>query len=163
MPKDLGEGLYLTAVGMGVVFFCLAALMLVLLVLRKLFPGEEVAESVETQEAPAVVGTEVAQQASKGLASVEVQEPLAALQGSTEGRTVGVEVAVMAVAKYLATEQQEQVGQAPAVDRATTPSQEGSDWKTQGRDLSRGNQGRRPPPYGEKTQSAYPLKDSVKE
>ena len=44
MPVDLGDGLYLALVGMGLVFLSLVAFMLILLALQKLFPGEEVAE-----------------------------------------------------------------------------------------------------------------------
>ena len=155
MPKDLGEGLYLTAVGMGVVFFSLIILMLILIVLKKLFPGEEVAESAETEEAPAAIGMEVARHATGG--------PLAASEGPTEGGVLGTQVAAMAVAKYLAMEQQGQVEQAPVMDRAATLSQEDSRGSTSGRDSAWGNQGRRPPPYGQKTQSAYQPKDSVRE
>lgn len=148
MPESLGDGLYLTAVGMGVVFFCLAALMLVLLALQKLFPGEEVAESSEMEAAPSAVVTAVAQQSREALASVGLKEQAATHEIPTEGMAARAKVAAMAVATYLAAEQQAE--QAAAVDHANSPFQESRDWKTLGRDLSWENQGRRPPPYGRK-------------
>lgn len=91
---------------------------------------------------------------------------LATAQGPAEGRAVGAQVAIMAVAKYLAMEQQEQVERPPAADvvgRDAASSQGDSPRSTLERDPAWVNQGRRPPPYGEKAQSAYPPKDSVKD
>ena len=56
MPEELGDGLYLALVGMGLVFFSLVVFMLILLALQRLFPGEEVAEVVEEDYDPAVTG-----------------------------------------------------------------------------------------------------------
>ncbi|MFH1560676.1 MAG: OadG family protein [Chloroflexota bacterium] len=161
MPEELGEGLYLAAAGMGLVFLSLLAFMLILFALRKFFPSEEVAESIETEEAPAAVETEEAQQASEEPAPAELRA--AAPDGAIGGRIPGAKIAAIAVGVYLATEQEEHVDQAPVVDRAAIPSLNDSAWNILGRDPSWGSQGRRPPPYGRSTRSTYPPKDSVKE
>jgi Na+-transporting methylmalonyl-CoA/oxaloacetate decarboxylase gamma subunit len=178
MPEDLGDGLYLALVGMGLVFFSLVAFMLILLALRNLFPSEEVAEVVETDEDPvAVVITDddpvvaviadddpVAaaireaeaeeEPAIAGWANAGWQEQTAAPDDPTNGRVSGAKVAAIAVALYLAMEQEGDVEH---------PTVLPSDWSTQGRAAHWASQGRRPQAYGQRSQSAYPPRNRLRE
>jgi Na+-transporting methylmalonyl-CoA/oxaloacetate decarboxylase gamma subunit len=163
MPEDLGEGLYLTAVGMGLIFLSLVVIMLVLLALRRLFPGEEVAESIETDEALVTVERVKEQQASDQRSPGELQEPSADSGGPTEGRMPGAKIAAMAVALYLAMEQEEYGTHTPVVSSAWTPAQNYSGWGVLGRASQWGSQGRRPQAYGQRSQSAYPPRGRLRE
>jgi Na+-transporting methylmalonyl-CoA/oxaloacetate decarboxylase gamma subunit len=163
MPEDLGEGLYLTAVGMGLIFLSLIVIMLILLALRRLFPGEEVAESIETDEALATVEREGELQASDQRSPAELQEPSAAPGGPADGRIPGVKIAAMAVALYLAMEQEEYVAHSTVETDAWPPSQNYSGWSIRGRASQWESQGRRPPAYGQRSQSSYPPRGRLRE
>ena len=164
MTEELGEGLNLAAVGMGLVFFTLLAFMLILFALQKLFPGEEVDEDVETEEAPAQVG--ITQEAQPVVATP--QEPsapvVAAPAGSIAGhRIAGGKIAAMAVAMYLSMEQEESVANTPVSSTTVGASQSRNGWTTQGRDSLRQSQGHRPKAYGQKSHSAYSQKTGTRE
>ena len=161
MTEELGEGFYLAAVGMGLVFLTLLIFMLILFALRKLFPGEEVAEDVETDEAPTEVGVIMEeQQVSVQPVMATTQEPSATVvtpsAGSIAGdRIPGGKIAAMAVAMYLAMEQEESAANTPVPTAAVGTSHVRSNWTTRGRDALRQSQGHRPQPYGQKSHSAY--------
>ena len=169
MAEELREGLDLAVVGMGLVFLTLVVFMLILFALRKLFPGEDVAEDVETDEAPAEVGAiEEAQQVSVHPVVATTQEPSATVAttsgGSIPGRSMpGEKIAAMAVAMYLAMEQEESAANTPVPTTTVGTSQSRSDWTTQGRDALRQSQGHRPQPYGQKGHSAYSPKTGLRE
>ena len=164
MPEDLGEGLELAAVGMGLVFFTLVIFLLILLALRKLFPGEEVAEIIETDGASEEAGPiEEAQPVSVELAIATPQEPSAAAVAPTGVSMSGGKIAAMAVAMYLAMEQEERTANTPAATTGGNPSQEPSAWSNLGRPSLWESQGRRPQAYGEKSHSAYSPRDGSRE
>ena len=163
MAEELREGLDLAVVGMVLVFLTLVIFMLILFALRKLFPGEEVVEDVETDEVTAKVGvTEGAQQVSVQPIVATTQEPPATVVAASGGSMSGGKIAAMAVAIYLAMEQEESAANTP-VSTATVgtfPSRRG--WSNLGRSSLWESQGRRPQAYGEKSHSAYPPKDRVR-
>ena len=148
---------------MAVVFAALVVFMLILMALQKLFPGEEmemeVLEAAEASEAPqvAVVNSDE-----------EAPEPVAVMDNGAGGRIPGSQIAAMAVALYLAMEQEEQ-GQLTSIAvtepvSATAPvptptpvaAPHGrSSWGRIGREALLDTQGRRAPSYGNRPQSAY--------
>ena len=167
MPEDLGKGLYLALVGMGLVFFSLVAFMLILLALRRLFPSEEIAEAIETDEDPVMAAIKE-MEAEEEPATVErspaeFQGQLAPPGGPTGGRIPGAKVAAIAVALYLAMDQEGDVAHPPVVPNAWTPSRDYSDWSIQGRASHWESQGRRPQAYGQRSQSAYPPRNRLRE
>ena len=167
MPEDLGDGLYLALVGMGLVFLSLVAFMLILLALRSLFPSEEVAEIVETDEDPVAAAIREAEAEEEPAieegATARLQEQKAAPDGPTNGRISGARVAAIAVAMYLAMEQEENVAHPPGVPSTWTPSQDYSGWSSLGRASLWGSQGRRPQAYGQRSQGAYPPRSRLRE
>ena len=167
MPENLGEGLYLALVGMGLVFLSLVFFMLILLALQKLFPGEEVAEDIETEEdtvARTIREMEADEEPEiEELAPPRLQEPTEAPSDPTNGRLAGAKIAAIAVAMYLAMEQEGDVAQPPVVPSAWTPSLDHSGWSILGRTSLWGSQGRRPQAYDQKSQSAYPPRNRLRE
>ena len=159
MAEELGEGLNLAAVGMGLVFLTLLAFMLILFALQKLFPGEEVDEDVETEEAPAQVG--VTQEAQPVVATP--QEPSAPVVAAPAGSIAGGKIAAMAVAMYLSMEQEESAANTPVSSTTVGASRSRNGWTTQGRDSLRQSQGHRPQAYGQKSHSAYSQKTGTRE
>jgi Na+-transporting methylmalonyl-CoA/oxaloacetate decarboxylase gamma subunit len=162
MAEDMGEGLYLAAAGMGIVFLTLLVFMMILFALRKLFPGEEVPE--DTAEDAAEV--RVIQEAQRVMSTT--QEPSAAgaiaSAGSTvAGRIAGSRIAAMAVAMYLAMEQEEMAATILVSNTAVGASWNRSNWTTQGRDSFRQSQGHRPQAYGQKSHSAFSSKTGLRE
>ena len=163
IPENLAEGLNLAGAGMAVVFAALVVFMLILMALQKLFPGEEmemeVLEAAEASEAPqvAVVNSDE-----------EAPEPVAVIDNGAGGRIPGSQIAAMAVALYLAMEQEEQAqptaiavtepvsatAPVPTLTPAAAPHGRSS-WGRIGREAFLDTQGRRAPSYGNRPQSAY--------
>ena len=177
MPEDLGDGLYLTLVGMGLVFLSLVVFMLTLLALQRLFPSEEVAEVIETDEDPVAAAITDYDPVAAAIREAEadedpaieeqaparLQEHTEALGSPTNGRISGAKVAAIAVATYLAMEQEERgVAQPPVVPSAWAPNQDHSGWSILGRASLWGNQGRRPQSYDQRSQSAYPPRSRLR-
>ncbi len=163
IPENLTEGLNLAGTGMAVVFAALVVFMLILMALQKLFPGEEmeleVLEPAKAPEAPqvAVVNSDE-----------EAPEPVAVMDSGAGGRIPGSQIAAMAVALYLAMEQEEQAQTTPiaatepvsATAPFPTPTPVAapygrSSWGRIGREALLDTQGRRAPSYGHRSQSAY--------
>ena len=48
MTDNINEGIYIPGVGMGLVFLTLVVFMIILLVLNKIFPGEEITDEVDS-------------------------------------------------------------------------------------------------------------------
>jgi Na+-transporting methylmalonyl-CoA/oxaloacetate decarboxylase gamma subunit len=169
MTEEMGEGLYLAAVGMGVVFFTLVVFMLILFALGKLFPGEEVPEDIETDEAPGEVGVIMEEQQVRPQPVVaNIQEPsatgAAASAGSiAAGSIAGSRIAAMAVAMYLAMEQEERAANALVSSTTVGTAQSRGEWTARGRDSLKQSQGQRPQAYGQKTHSAYSQKPGLRE
>ena len=145
MPADLREGLYLTGVGMGVVFFALSGLLLVVVALQRLFPGKETPPSSQGGEAP---GQEL--EAREKHTPTELPQPLQATSSQSYGGETGAQIAAIAAAAYLSMEQEGQ----PETARREVPkppvSQPSSTWGTRARMTLMESQSRRPPPYGRK-------------
>ena len=155
MPEDLGKGLYLAGAGMGLVFLALFAFFLIILALRKLFPGEEPAP--EGQEVPQ------GQPEKEAVPTVAIEAPVAAAPQPVAPQPAvamaGPRVAAMAVALYLAMEQEEQLRQ-PLGALESVPTQAplplgASSWSAQGRESLMANQGRRPSAYGQRSHTPY--------
>lgn len=164
MSGEMGEGLRLAAVGMGLVFLTLLVFMLILFALRKLFPGEEMDEDVETVEAPPKVGVAEVGVIIEAQQAVAIpQEPSAAVVTASTGSIAGGKIAAMAVAMYLSMEQEESAMNTPVSSTTMSTSQSRSKWTTQGRDSLRQSQGHRPQAYGQKIHSAYSQKTGVRE
>ncbi|MBI2856489.1 MAG: OadG family protein [Chloroflexi bacterium] len=147
MPEDLGEGLYLTGVGMGLVFLALVAFMLILLALRRFFLDEEPAP--ERQEVPR---GQPEQEAIPATATEVSPAP-----GPQSAAAIpGPRVAAMAVALYLAMEQEEQpLGAEDPLRPQPAPSQHATSWSAQGRASLMASHGRRPPAYGQRPHTPY--------
>ncbi len=166
MTEELREGLYLAATGMGLVFLSLLAFMLILIALGKLFPGEEVEEvdaAVETLEAAVQEAAQEAQPAPVELAPAAPPEQAAPAPAPPQGGMSGAKIAAMAVAMYLAMEQEEVAAAVPVVaplilDLSRTPSE----WGSQGRASLWQSQGRRPQAYGQRSYGAYSPGEGVR-
>ncbi len=166
MTEELREGLYLAATGMGLVFLSLLAFMLILIALGKLFPGEEVEEvdaAVSTLEAAAQEPALEAQPAPVELAPAAPPEQAAPAAAPQQGGVSGVKIAAMAVAMYLAMEQEEIAASVPVVappilDLSRVPSE----WGSQGRASLWQGQGRRPQAYGQRSYSPYSPGEGVR-
>ena len=173
MTEELREGLNLAATGMGLVFLSLLAFMLILIALGKLFPGEEVEEvdaAIDTLEAAAREPAQEAQPAPVELAPAAPQEqaaplpePAAPAPAPPQAGVSGAKIAAMAVAMYLAMEQEDIAARVPVVappilDLSRTPS----GWSSQGRASLWQSQGRRPQAYGQRSYGAYSPGEGVR-
>ncbi|MDP6493836.1 MAG: OadG family protein [Dehalococcoidia bacterium] len=160
MTEELVEGLYLAAVGMGLVFLTLVAFMLILFALQKLFPGEEVVDDTSADKASVEVRvTDGAQQASAQPSSSIAQEPSVTVIAPSGDSMIGEKIAAMTAATYLAMEQEDNSVGTSVVAATPRPSQGASDWVSQSRALGWQSQGQRPQPYGQKSHSAYPPRE----
>ncbi len=171
LPESFYEGLNLAGTGMALVFVTLVVFMLILMTLNKLFPGEEL-ELEPTATSP-VAETSTEQQAAAVAPEVEVTEPPAPPELQPAGVIPGSQIAAMAVAIYLAMEQEEQSyrpvewpepevalvsASAPAPDQGAAPDdmlQPRSGWGASGRAAFRETQGRRAPSYNHRPQSPF--------
>ncbi len=168
VPENLAEGLNLAGTGMALVFAALVVFMLILMALQKLFPGEEIEEEEFPEAAEPELVAEVIQVTETAPVVEEAPEPPAVAVEQTVGRIPGSQIAAMAVAIYLAMEQQPQpvavvaaepvLAQAPSSasppSPATTPYGRSS-WGRIGREAMLESQGRRAPAYGNRPQSAF--------
>ena len=166
VPENLAEGLNLAGTGMALVFAALVVFMLILMALQKLFPGEEIEPEVSEVAAPEPVA-EAIQVAETAPVVEEAPEPPAPAVEQPGGRIPGAQIAAMAVAIYLAMEQQERsqppavavaeqpvAAQPPASQPAATPYGRSS-WGRIGREAMLDSQGRRAPSYGHRPQSPF--------
>ncbi|MDA0988735.1 MAG: OadG-related small transporter subunit [Chloroflexi bacterium] len=156
MPEELGEGLSLAATGMGMVFLTLVIFLLILLALRTLFPGEETTETIENDEATVSGFIEESQQASIEPAPAIQRQPSTTSVAPPAGSIPGAKIAAMAVAMYLAMEQEEGAASTLVATTAGGPPQSISTWGIQGRTALWQSQGGRPQAYDQKGHSAYP-------
>ena len=178
MSAELTEGLKLAGTGMALVFTTLVALMLILYALGRLFPGESAEEpaaepevtpaaaNVDEQATEAIEPPPVEAQPAPVVAATAAPQPAVVAPAVRQG-VFGAKIAALAVAVYLAMEQEEAPhaeAQASVVKDAalqTDPrrQQPSSSWGSMGRAALWSSQGRRPPAYGQKPHSAYnPLK-----
>ena len=58
MTDNINEGIYISGIGMGLVFLTLVVFMIILLVLNKIFPGEEIADEVDSKSADVMESAE---------------------------------------------------------------------------------------------------------
>lgn len=174
MSAEFTEGLRLAGTGMGLVFATLVALMVILFALGRLFPGEETEEAIEEPDtqAPGALD-EAAAPATEQPSSIEASaepatepapapQPTAIAAPARDG-VPGSKVAALAVAVYLAMEQEEseRAGAMTAPSTAAAShanpqqSQPTSNWGSLGRAALWRSQGRRPSAYGHRGHSAY--------
>ena len=151
--------------------------MIILFALGRLFPGEEAeeAEAPESQstaaldeaaapvaEPPAPIEAPPQVEASPPPAPVPAPAPPVAIEAQSREGVPGSKVAALAVAVYLAMEQEESelADAAPvlvsASQAAPQPAELTSNWSNLGRAALWRSQGRRPSAYGERTHSAFP-------
>ena len=140
---------------MGLVFVALLAFLLIMLLLQKLFPDEEVQ--------PDEVGD------GGGFATGEVASVGQAVEVQTLDGLAGAQIAAMAVALYMSMEDEEsgehsdrQEGEDVAVTApaaAPTEPPAASNWTLRGRTALMESQSRRPPPFGQKLHSGYSQRD----
>ena len=143
------------------VFLALLAFLLIMVALQRLFPDEG-APSGESGfgGVDAAVGED---------AITEPAEPTQPAAVHSTGVLPGAQIAAMAVALYLSTEQEEsgersneQGGCEVAVTTSASvplPPTAVSNWTVRGRTALMESQSRRPPPYGQKLHSAYSQRD----
>ena len=175
MSAEFTEGLRLAGAGMGLVFATLVSLMVILFALGRLFPGEESEEAVEVPDthAPAaqdeaaapIAETPTLSEAPEAPATEPAPAPQpAAIAAPARDGVPGSKVAALAVAVYLAMEQEEAERAGAMLARSTAtathvdtqPSQLTSNWSSLGRAAMWRSQGRRPSAYGHRAHSAYP-------
>ena len=135
---NLLEGLYLAGVGMGLVFASLMAFLLVLLVIRRLYPDSDTQSEQKKH-------SELSENDSNkfyGPPGNQGQEP-------TTSSPDGEKIAAMAVAVYMQMEEEENMGQLVSSESDTFSIQ--SNWKVDGRNALMSSQGHRPNMYGERS------------
>lgn len=138
MPEELGKGLYLAGVGMGLVFAALVVFMVVLFVLKRVFPGEDVPETtLPSVEASGVVEQALAPEMAASPATLEyVSIP-------------GARIAVAAVGAYMAMEYGfDPADPGPVLLTGQEQSSGRSAWAQGGRVSLVESQGHRPLPQG---------------
>tara|TARA_B100000029_G_scaffold66677_1_gene59567 strand:+ start:1559 stop:2020 length:462 start_codon:yes stop_codon:yes gene_type:complete len=137
---NLIEGLYLAGVGMGLVFASLLAFLLVLLVIRRIYPDLDTTSEEEMHQ-------EQLDHRST-LSDVPTSDKVEVMPiGSPDGS----KIAAMAVAIYMQMEEEESIGQLvhTKVDALSIQS----NWRLDGRNSLMSTQGRRPARYGERSNS----------
>jgi Na+-transporting methylmalonyl-CoA/oxaloacetate decarboxylase gamma subunit len=155
MPEELGDGLYLAGIGMGLVFVALVVFLLILLALRRFFPGEEVPPESQGGSGSPVVEMAEADQAGQASAATGLASPPATPVGPDYGKIPGARIAAVAVATYLAMEQEEHPQQDPIAPVQETSSPSHSTWGDRGRAAILDSQGHRPPAYGQRPRSPH--------
>ena len=136
--EKLLEGLYLAGVGMGLVFASLVAFLLVLLVIRRVYPDSD----TQSEQKMNAELSENDSNKFEGPVADQSQEPTKALVD-------GEKIAAMAVAVYMQMEEEENIGQLVSSQSDTFSIQ--SNWKLDGRNALMGSQGHRPNMYGERS------------
>ena len=140
MTDNLAEGVYLSGIGMGLVFLTLVAFMLILLLLKRIFPGDDMAEDEDTNNSEQDVildgnlnfdGTNMNAQQNQG------------------SQGLGAKIAAIAVSLYLATEKDETL----SISAENFGRQ--SKWNKSGRESFWDSQGGRSEPYGRRTYTPY--------
>ena len=156
MPEELGDGLYLAGIGMGLVFVALVIFLLILLALRRFFPGEDAPPESQGGTGPPAPETAESTQAGQVIAAPGLAQPPATPGGPDYGRIPGARIAAVAVATYLAMEQEEHPQQDPVAPAQEAPSPSRSTtWGDRGRAAMLDSQGHRPPAYGQRPRSPH--------
>ncbi len=135
---NLLEGLYLAGVGMGLVFASLMAFLLVLLVIRKVYPDSDTQSEQKMH-------SELSENDSNKFDSLpgdQGEEP-------TTLSPNGEKIAAMAVAVYMQMEEEENMSHLVSSQNDTFSIQ--SNWKVDGRNALMSSQGHRPNMYGERS------------
>ena len=135
---NLLEGLYLAGVGMGLGFASLMAFLLVLLVIRRVYPDSDTQSEQKMH-------SELSENDSNKFDSLpgdQGEEP-------TTLSPNGEKIAAMAVAVYMQMEEEENMSQFVSSQNDTFSIQ--SNWKVDGRNALMSSQGHRPNMYGERS------------
>ena len=159
MPVNLANAAYIAYTGMALVFITLAIFLVVLLVLQKLFPVQQVTTAVESNVNISPVGI-LSERMSKGESMNLSSEESSVLGGeSSEISTTGQQIAAMSVALYMAMEKEQATANLHQENVSDSQLHGHSGWSIQGRTSLWNSQGRRPPPYDNKPHSAYSQED----
>ena len=140
MTDNINEGIYIAGVGMGLVFLTLVVFMIILLVLNKIFPGEEITDEIDSK---AVADLESA--ASVNDIDMNFTGPL--------DKGLGSRIAAMAVGLYLTMEEDKVVTIADASNEI-----EARAWNKESQNSFWNSQGSRPTAYGSRTYKPYDSK-----
>ena len=137
MTDNINEGIYVDGVGMGLVFLTLVVFMIILLVLNKIFPGEEIAGEVDSKSANVVESAETVNDIDMNYSG-----PL--------DKGLGSRIAAMAVSLYLTTEEDKVVTIADVSNEG-----EATAWHKESQNAFWNSQGSRPSAYGSRTYKPY--------
>ncbi|MCL0032107.1 OadG family protein [Dehalococcoidia bacterium] len=137
MTDNINEGIYIAGVGMGLVFLTLVVFMIILLVLNKIFPGEEIADEVDSKSSNDV-----------GLAEADNEMDMNHTGPLDEG--LGSKIAAMVVGLYLTMEEDKVVTITDASNEVAA-----SVWNKDSQNSFWNSQGSRPTAYGSRTYKPY--------
>ena len=136
MTDNLNEGIYMAALGMGLVFLTLIVFMIILLLLKKIFPEDDTTDTVDFQTSNHTELMDTPDQIDMSYTGLD--------------RVLGSKIAAMAVSLYLAMEQDNVVNISNA-----SGSIESSVWNKQSKNSFWNSQGSRPNSYGLRVYSPY--------
>lgn len=142
--KSIEEGLYVATIGMGLVFFSLLMFLLVLVVIRRVFPDDDHTGDMPTTPTEAKLAPTEAL-----LEKIYIDPPKESITGE--------KVAAMAVAIYLQMENLEKVQMTEPVlsEVGHIGLIESSNWKLKGRNTFMNNQGQRPSTFRQRGRSNH--------
>lgn len=137
MTDNINEGIYIAGVGMGLVFLTLVVFMIILLVLNKIFPGEEITDEVDSKSSN-----------DAELAEADNEMDMNHTGPLDEG--LGSKIAAMAVGLYLTMEEDKVVTITDASNEVAA-----SVWNKDSQNSFWNSQGSRPTAYGSRTYKPY--------
>lgn len=159
MPVNLGDGPYIAYMGMSLVFITLTVFLLILILLRRLFPVQEASVAIESNvnmPQVEVLSGRINKNRSETLSS----EMASVVDGGSSAiSTPGQKIAAMSVALYMAMEKDQTTANVHQMNLSDNQLHGHTNWTIQGRTSLWDSQGRRPAPYNNKNHSAYSQED----
>ena len=140
MTDNLTEGIYLSGIGMGLVFLTLIAFMLILLLLKWVFPGEDIDTDEETNDS---------EKDMISLGNLSMADADMNIQQNQDSQGLGSKIAAMAVSLYLATEKDGTLSMSPENSGVH------SKWNKSNRESFWDSQGGKSSPYGKRIYTPY--------
>ena len=137
MTDNINEGIYISGIGMGLVFLTLVVFMIILLVLNKIFPGEEIADEVDSKSADVMESAETFNR-------IDMNYSVPADKG------LGSRIAAIAVGMYLTMEEDKVVTIANASNVGESRA-----WNKESQNSFWNSQGSRPSAYGSRSYKPY--------
>ena len=140
MPEEIEQGLYIASLGMGIVFLSLVILLVIVLLLRMLFPGPDptAIDNPEGQDGIQSI------QGDFNSSNKNKLHPLGKIGSGTNTQ----EVAAIAVSLYLTLEQELDIDNhnSDKTQNVSSPSK----WRNQGRSALMAGHGHRPSPFSKR-------------